>query len=176
QIQPLVSSIVLPTGQQYLFHYDPNFGDLIEIDLPTGGVITYSWQVVGTAGPPPDGRNTAHRVIKTRTLTIPWQPSQTWNFQWSAAIYVGGVTVTDPLNNQSVYTLNSGTVTSAAFYNGIATGNPVRAYQMDYTNDACPIFFNHINGQGSGCGDPNVANRLIRVTTTLDNGQVSKRE
>ena len=170
----VVTSIVLPTLRQYSFHYDPHFGDLTEIDLPTGAVITYTWQVVGTAGIPPT-KNTAHRVISSRTVTIPGQTAQLWTLSGFTA-FGGNVTVTDPLNNQSVYNVSMGTVLSAAFYNGSATGNPVRQYTMDYASGGCPLYFNHINGQGGGCGDANIGNRLIRVTTTLDNGQVSKRE
>ena len=39
----VVSRITLANGLQYNFHYGPNFFDLTQIDLPTGGYIKYSY-------------------------------------------------------------------------------------------------------------------------------------
>lgn len=47
----VISSITLPNGQEYQFHYDPTYGVVNEIDYPDGGKVTYSWQMGPTGGP-----------------------------------------------------------------------------------------------------------------------------
>lgn len=39
----VISSITLPNGEEYQFHYDPTYGVIDEIDFPEGGKVTYSW-------------------------------------------------------------------------------------------------------------------------------------
>ena len=38
-----IQSIILPNGTSYQFQYEPDYGELTEIDLPTGGIIKYTW-------------------------------------------------------------------------------------------------------------------------------------
>ena len=40
---PVISSIVLPNGQEYQFFYDPNYGLINEIIYPNGMKVTYTW-------------------------------------------------------------------------------------------------------------------------------------
>lgn len=47
--QPVVTAITLPDGRQFQFQYDPNYGLLQKITLPTGGYIRYAWGLNGQA-------------------------------------------------------------------------------------------------------------------------------
>lgn len=38
-----ISSITFQNGTSYHFHYEPDYGELTEIDLPSGGVISYTY-------------------------------------------------------------------------------------------------------------------------------------
>ena len=41
----VISSIELPNGQKYQFHYDSTYGVLNEIDFPDGGNVKYQWNL-----------------------------------------------------------------------------------------------------------------------------------
>lgn len=123
-----VSSITLPNGRSYQFQYENNsYAGLTRIDLPTGGYVTYTWatQTEGTK---------TRRYVTTRTVNVGGQ-----SYQWTLSGAAGG-TVTDPLGNQSTYTVLDGTgaITSAKFYSGAATGTPLRQYQIEYVYDSDP--------------------------------------
>ncbi|HEY1212459.1 MAG TPA: hypothetical protein VGE93_02395, partial [Bryobacteraceae bacterium] len=75
----LLSKIILPNGQSYSFQYDPNYLDLTRIDLPTGGVIVYTWGTVkwdlcSTAQP-------MKRVVTARSVTTGGGVSS-WGYNW----------------------------------------------------------------------------------------------
>ncbi len=157
----LITSIVLPNGRSYSFQYENgSYGGITRIDLPTGGYVTYTW---GTFS---DHERT-HRYITSRTLNVNGQ-SYTWNISRQCTVLNGFCTtitstVTDPLGNVSVYSAVAGEVTSAKIYNGAAVGNPVRQYTIGYQQYDDPT-----GSESSGL--PN------RLTTTLDDGRVSKKE
>jgi hypothetical protein len=164
----VISSIVLPNGRSYVFKYDqPSpyaYANLVEIDLPTGAVTTYSWATFGNSD------SSSSRKVTDRTVTVNGQQYH-WHFDQSTG------TVTDPAGNQSVYSRVQGTILSAKFYAGTASGNPVRQYQMSYVNDAS----DPMQDPYQGTPDPeyilyNPGRRLTSITTTLDDGRVSKKE
>jgi RHS repeat-associated protein len=166
----ILSSVVLPNGRSYVFKYDQPtpfaYGNIVEIDLPTGAVITYAWNTFE------NGDFSYSRKVTDRTVTVGSQ-----QYHWHFAYTISTVTVTDPLNNQSVYTVHSGAVSNVAVYQGTATGNPIRNYKMDYVTDATDPM---VDPYGPA-PDPQTTqylpgNRLIRITSTLDDGKVSKRE
>jgi RHS repeat-associated protein len=166
----VLTSVVLPNSQSYVFKYDqPNpdfcYGNIVEIDLPTGAVVTYSWATFQNQD------FSYSRKVTDRTVTVNGQ-----QYHWHFAYGGGQTTVTDPLGNQSVYNTQEGTIGSAKFYNGTATGNPVRAYALTYVDDAADPM-----------NDPNIhpdpqttrylpGRRLTAITTTLDDGRVSQKQ
>ena len=167
----VITSIALPNGRSYQFQYESGtYGAITRIDLPTGGYITYTWATLV------DGSKT-HRYVASRTVNVDGQ-SYTWNFNRTGGGGSISVTVTDPLGNQSVYGAFKGAITSAQFYQGAVAGNPLRQHVVDYVSDIDPWDdYAHV--------DPNdpvpyeeqlVALRPIRITTTLDAGQVTKKE
>src|SRR5262249_16923428 len=96
---------------------------------------------------------------------------------WTISRNTGSqVTVTDPLGQQSVYLENFGTVTNAKIYAGTATGNPLRQYQVDYVSDSDPWKDNCNPNPDDPYVPQPVGNRPIRITTTLEDGRVSKKE
>ena len=162
----VITSIVLPNGRSYSFQYEAGtYGAITRIDLPTGAYVTYTW---GTLAIPNQGDH-AVRYVTSRTLHTDGQ-AYTWTFSMTcSSMNAFGVnctnTVTDPLNQQSVYALKNGNVTQAKIYNGAATGTPLRQYDITYADYGNPYSI--------GEGDlflPSV------VQTTLDNGLVSKKE
>ena len=162
-----ISSIVLPNGHSYLFQYETGtYGGLTRIDLPTGAYITYTWGTIYNAQ---DGDH-AFRYVTSRTLHLGAQ-SFTWNFSLNCpeANSIGVIctnTVTDPLNQQSVYNVFDGAITTAKIYSGSATGTPLRQYDVTYAN-----FGNEYQSDAE-----ETLQLPTRATTTLENGLVSKKE
>jgi hypothetical protein len=130
-----ITSVVLPNGRSYSFQYETNgFGGISRIDLPSGAYVTYTWATWSDY-------ERSYRYVTSRTLNVDGQ-SYTWSFSRGACIPGTGcqsyqVTVTDPLTdplqNQSVYVTDHGSITSAKLYNGPATGTPLREYTVVYT-------------------------------------------
>lgn len=157
-----ITSIVLPNGRQYSFQYENNsYGGITRIDFPTGAYVTYTWASLICA-------DQTRRYVTSRTLTVNGQ-SYIWTIQPQL---VGGTcvgagnttTVTDPLGNQTVYTGSSGSITEAKIYQGTAVGMPLRDYVIEYAVYDDPY----------GVGDAGML--PSRITTTLENGLVSKKE
>ena len=107
-----IQSITLPNGTAYHFQYEPDYGELKEIDLPTGGVITYTWANYTYPNP----ANTipaseSRRYVSSRTETVNGV-SNTWNFQLtSLAVGKDQSVVTYP----PVPSLSGGTVQTSPF-------------------------------------------------------------
>ena len=110
----VVSSVVLPDGRAYEFRYN-NYGELTEINLPTGGRIEYVWQStpgvygnfeppesIPASHPPADSPNPEiHRRVEKRR------------------VYVGGV-----LETETVY---GAPVTDAEYNTWVTVGNYAKA-------------------------------------------------
>jgi len=156
-----ISSIVLPNGRSYTLQYNGN-GEITQLTYPTGAVVTYNYATLSNS-------TCSYRYVSSRSLSVGGQVS-TWTFLHSPTSTCSfqqgtkSVTVTDPLGNQSVYSVDiKGNTTLAQLYQGAATGTPLRQYTMDY--------------QELSGGDARTMGPLvIRVTTQLDNGLVSKKE
>ncbi len=87
----LPHQIALQNGDTYTFTYlSKGLGEIQSITLPTGGVISYTWGTPGKSG----------RGVTSRTVTANGT-SATWQFSDTSATQV---TVTDPLQNDTVYT------------------------------------------------------------------------
>ncbi|MGH9890558.1 MAG: RHS repeat-associated core domain-containing protein [bacterium] len=156
------SRLTLPTGKFYRFFWANNsYGELSRVDLPTGASIEYTYSTQQFRPPSSSRYDTisVRRVIVSRTVN----PGGTWT-------YSSG-TVTDPLGNQEVHTfayLQTGQLLSATkyetevkFYEGSTL---LRKVTKDYALEPNPLNLREANA------------RVIRETTTLDSGQVSKVE
>jgi RHS repeat-associated protein len=109
----VISSITLPNNLAYTFSYDPVFGVLSKVTLPTGGYIRYTWAPIAQrkAIPNPGLLTYVDQAEDVLVLTARYvsgdgvnelPPTRysyfgTWNTGWTT-------TVTDPLGNQEVHT------------------------------------------------------------------------
>ena len=161
-----VTSIVLPNGRSYTFSYD-SYGSVTQMTFPTGATINYTWANYPNA-------SCTYRYVSSRTVTVNGQ-SSTWTFSHAPVgtatcnglTQVGSdvtVTQTDPLSNQTVYTVSRGNVKTAKFYQGAATGTPLRQYTVEYTD------YNNASGSLPPLYLP------TRITTQLEDGRQSKKE
>ena len=95
----LTATIASPTGSQYVFGYEQNaYGELNSIQLPTGGVITYTW-----GSPDEGGRKVASRTVSYGGKSYVWR--YVWNFTPYATTWQN--IMTDPNLNDTVYTCQS---------------------------------------------------------------------
>jgi YD repeat-containing protein len=97
----LMTGIVLPNGATWRFDYD-SWGELQEMHTPTGGTITYGWASTGDSC----GAGGLIRTVASRTV-FDGASNQKWNYSVPNGSGLG-VTVTDPLNNKTVYTSQHG--------------------------------------------------------------------
>jgi RHS repeat-associated protein len=168
----LPSVLTLPTGKTYVFKYAANTpGDLVEMDLPTGAVITYQYgdfyQSKYSSGQTRPNY-VGSRAVTKRTVTVNGA-SNSWT-------YTPGTTdtVTDPLGNYQVHTFSfvnasggpGGLVESPGVYEvGVAFYNAqkqlLRTVANTYAAEWDPV-------------NNSTANvRVVQTTTTLENGQTS---
>ena len=170
QVQPI--SLTLPTGKLYGFTWQNNAArELIGISLPAVASIAYTYSDFKLAQPAPPGGGRANvswnirRDVATRTVNVGSQA-----YQWSYTYSPGGTTATNPDLTSEVHTLgtvgvgtqsSSGPVETGVSYKD-SNGSIVRTLQNDWTGEAGPYFVGNV--------------RIIRVTTTLENGQASKVE
>jgi len=156
---------------------DINYGSLSKITFPTGGSITYKYQNVflceSESVITPANRGVISRSIDANDGTGP----HTTNYTTTV---VNGFSVPvqiDPLGNETLHTF-SGLSGSCTYYETLTkyyqgthtTGTLLKTVQTDYSSQP-----NHADVVGDGA--PTAINVLpIRITTTLDNGKVSKVE
>lgn len=87
----VISSITLPNGQKYQFHYDPTYGLIDEIDFPGGGWVKYTWGVdsgySSTASFPAVNNSTGQQMSLACTLQYqtPTVLTRTVSFNGSTA-------------------------------------------------------------------------------------------
>ncbi|HEY6331261.1 MAG TPA: hypothetical protein VI756_18185, partial [Blastocatellia bacterium] len=91
-------SLVLPSGRSYTFKWNENSREeLQEIDLPTGGYISYTYGWGCTANPYTDLTiDDCREAVRSRTVGQGGQTA-TWNY---------GAAVTDPNGNDEVHTFS----------------------------------------------------------------------
>ena len=121
--------ITLPNGLKYTIEYVQNDeGEVSSITLPTGAVITYTYQ--STTEEDHGGKR-----VQTRTVTADGQVS-TWTYTYSYASpgnYALGITVGDPVGNSTVYTC-SGSFGNPLYSDGTG-GNPSLAFPCVITKE-----------------------------------------
>ena len=181
----VVKSVTLANGQQYKFSYEPDWGMISEIDLPTGGVITY--QYANTSGGSQDanlGGGAAvseRRYVTTRKETVNGSAAS-WNIVIpSYGSYMGAPsisTVTFPTGHQTVLQSVEGSITDAKVYASAASGTPLREYQMLYAQDTNPLFDGCYNdhSQDDQQEYPKIGTRLTSLTTILEGTLYSQKQ
>lgn len=130
---PVLTAAVLPNGTSWRFAYD-TWGQVSSVTLPTGAQVSYTYNggdVQGTrlaCGNPPGEIPTpglpwwpfsnlmSSRMVTERTLTVTTpdgtNSTQSWSYAstigsgWAGTTNSGQVTVTDPLDNDTVHTFS----------------------------------------------------------------------
>jgi len=136
------TSIILQNGDTYTFSYTPNDGDstpmgeITSITLPTGGTISYAYGGLTNSS---SGRVLTSRTVYDRTNESRWQ----YNYANMGESGNETVTVTDPYQNDTVYTctyyFNGSTyppcyMTGEVAYSGSALSqNPITTKTTAYT-------------------------------------------
>lgn len=171
----LPSMLTLPTGKTYVFKYANNTpGDLIEMDLPTGAVITYQYEdlyVEKYIGHGTEPTYVGGRAVTNRTVTVNGQA-----YPWTYTPNLAGVnTVTDPLGNQQVHTFS--TVSASTGGSQYVTSSNEYETSVVYYNSQHQRL-RTINNTYAADWDPvNNTTANVRVTQTqtiLDNNQTSE--
>ena len=173
---PMLSSVSLPDRTAYQFSYN-SWGDLSQISLPSGGIITYEWKTI--VGSPLQTCMAAceiqERAIQRRTLSAnDGTPPQVWTY----ALQMGGGTVTDPMMNDTVYVggaFGQNGTTQEIHYQG-----PASAGQVLKSVNHCRRFQEgSLTGTGASAIYPFAYPFVLSSTidcgtmTTLDNGLVA---
>jgi RHS repeat-associated protein len=191
----MLQSVVFPDGTYWAFSYDaaiPNnsssygYGDLLQITLPTGGSISYTWaSMTGCMNLAP----AINRVVETRTVNADdGSGGHSWIYNYGGFAVVNNnptqaVTVSDPLGDDTVHTITGLGGTCSLYETGVQSfqgsrngGTLLKTVATDYQYVLNPYDSNAISSN-----NPNNAKTLtsvfpVRVTTTLPNGMVRKVE
>jgi hypothetical protein len=179
-----IQSIVLPNGKAWTFQWDSaapgsssfGFGNLVGIEFPTAGSISYKW--LTGSGPQPG-------TVQTRTINANDSIGpQTTSYSFPAPACCSNppytTTSTDPLQNDIAHTFTA--LGGCAYYENITqyfqgTGSTralLKTVQTDYqfslVDTTCVSNY-------AGPYDSQTINIFpIRFTTTWPNGQVTKTE
>jgi RHS repeat-associated protein len=179
----MLQSIVLPNGTYWAFQYsaaNPNvttsiaYGDLLEVILPTGGSISYTYgNTYGCNASPSSTPVRGTPQILTRTVNAnDGTGSHTWNYNWGNTLTSPLVnSVTDPLGQKVVHSFAS---IGCSYYETQtqaydASSNLLETMTKDYT---------HMNDAVSDLAGTDLVSSVvnIRATTTWPSGQVTKTE
>ncbi|MGE5321327.1 MAG: hypothetical protein ACM3SW_00600, partial [Actinomycetota bacterium] len=136
-VQP--TTIILPNSSKWVFSYDV-YGDLIDVQLPTGGSISYTWRILypgieslctldNVWNPLP-----AARAVATRTVVDNNGHSFTWTYHWGAVQPDNSVTnwVTDPAGNDTVHTFKAVASTQCFGTGSLETGPALHEVTAQY--------------------------------------------
>jgi RHS repeat-associated protein len=200
-VLPYIASITLANGTSWQFHYN-NFGFISSITLPTGGTISYNWQVspqcagwlqmMRNRGGTPQwhgASETCEFMVTSRTFNAnDGSAPQTWSYAGDIPSNTSGlVTVTDPEGNDIVHTFGGGFdnalyETKTQYFNG-PQGNNQLVKTVDTEYPAGYIYqFNQPNQLPCGSWDSMadgqargpVINPISKTTTWAATNQVSK--
>ncbi len=151
----VVSKITLANGLAYTFDYDPNFGEVTQINLPTpGGYIKYKWITIpmadlgpadplnGVAGPPAiDARRISQRIVSDDGTV---GSEKAWTYTYSSATIPTNysTTITDPLGNSENHWF------SQCFVGGFTslTGQPSVDGGVSYSDSNGKLLKTVVNG------------------------------
>jgi hypothetical protein len=141
----LITSITTPVGA-YQISYEPtpglsgngafgpySTGRIAKITLPSGGYVQYAYSGGN------NGFNCSSTVVPTLTRTVGDGNGHvsTWTYVNSNNSQPGSFTVTetDPANNQTVYTFPGEHQTQAQYFQGPATGTPLKTVVTCYNGN-----------------------------------------
>jgi RHS repeat-associated protein len=167
-----LQSVVLPNGTAWTFQYSTDFeGDVTQITFPTGGTISYVW----TSSGPSCAGTPLPRFVASRTVNAnDGTGNHTWNYLYST----NGTTVSDPLGNNTVYSITSlGTCgfypTAIQYYQGaVQPANLVKTVSTTYSSSPSPFGYDPPNPTVS-LPNINVVPTQIK-TTWAANGKTSQ--
>lgn len=166
----LLSAIMLPDGTMWTLSYD-SYADVSRLGFPTGGSTSYQYG----AGPfscSGGSRWVTQRTVDANDGTGP----HTWTYQYTQIAPINGyrafqTTVTSPDGNATVHTISVPVAgaycsmydTQAQYYQGPATGTPIKTIATQYTGV-------------QNYDDLSVANNVVatQVTVTWSGGHTSK--
>jgi RHS repeat-associated protein len=126
----LTTGVVLPDGTTWRFDYN-SYADVVKIVLPTGGTITYQWQI----GDPCNSGN-GLEIISSRTVSDGTN-SNTWKYSpWNIGPTYA-LKVTDPLGNDTVYSWGAATAPPQGPVGGCPLGTgEIQYFQGPYDSGA----------------------------------------
>ena len=141
---PTITNLQLPDGSSYSFTYEPQFGELASVTLPTGGIIKYGWLTFF------DSYQNANRWVASRTVgsdpATTFTPNTVTRCSASGTGCQEKMTVHRPSGDETVYnlTLNNGAwnTNTQRF-----TGSAVSGTLLSTTDTA----YNFSNPCGSAC-------------------------
>jgi RHS repeat-associated protein len=195
QWQGRLSSLVLPNGLTYTFHYNNSFGELDQITYPSGGYTRYDYATfqhyVGPQSETPPAPWDYREVVAKHVCRAPVVPPGTLTY--TAAGAVPGNTCPVPedtttyapvINSNNYNTTNAsttvtdplGNVTVVQFAGGTP---PFETKRMIYDNAnhlLRTIDTTYPTQSQNNPGNPAACPYKSRETTTLDNGMVTKTE
>jgi RHS repeat-associated protein len=167
-----LQSIILPDSKSaWIFEYNDrdsgdsasiNYGNVTKVTMPSGGTISYAYANIKDI----NGVNTGERRLISRTVNAnDGAGSLVWKYTWKLPVtgdYTTGVNVTDPTNSDTYYLNPKGSNETITRYQGAkAAGVVLRTETVTRTTD---------------CTLTNGVCRILKVTTTLPDGAVSKKE
>jgi len=132
--QLVLQQVVLPNLQAWTFLYNAtytgcemmagepfNAGDLGEIILPTGGSISYTYTCVASNRVFPTFDTPVTTAVASRTVSTTSNPANgsEWKYSYTLQNVEPVTTITDPMGNDTVQTLNGTRVTK--YYGGTST-------------------------------------------------------
>jgi RHS repeat-associated protein len=156
----LVDNIAAPDGSKYQFTYETNgsnvTGRIASVQLPTGGVITYSYTGANHGTECADG-STAALNRTTPDSSTPWKYSRSGSgSSWTT-------TVTDPQSNQTILNFEKDSSTTVTTNNFYETQRAVK--QGSATLSTTITCYNGVNvGTPSSCYNTAVASPITRTT------------
>src|SRR5713101_5169669 len=184
---PAISSITLPNGTSWQFQYN-NYGFLTSITLPTGGTISYGWQVSPQCagflqamrnqgggnlyGGPASNPEVCEFIITSRTFNAnDGSASQTWTYSGDT-VGSSQVTVTDPLGNDTVHTFsgafdNASYETKTQYFSGPQANNQLlKTIDRQYQNINPPAWPACVTDEATADGMPRLPALVPQSTTT----------
>lgn len=173
----LPSMLTLPTGKSYVFKYANNTpGDLVELDLPTGASIKYTYtdlyqEKFGAKGTEPN--DVGGRAVTSRAVTVNGQ-TNTWTYTPNLASVN---TVIDPLGNQQVHTFS--TVSAANDGNQYVISPNKYEMSVAYYNSQHQLLRTTNNTYYADWDPVNNTTANVRMTQTrtiLENNQTSEQQ
>lgn len=108
------TTITMPDGRTYTLTFDPTFGEVTRVTLPTGGYIRYTYVTLAAFDRPVQFALNADCGMDSRRVSARFvspdgnsQHEQEWQYVYSNTNNVFTTTVTDPLGNVTVHTFDT---------------------------------------------------------------------